>query len=299
MNDPPLNQTTGADGFSRISDSLSSLDGAHRRFEEDGEVVSHERIIGVEYEIIFYSPQIARAARPGQFLELLFGDSYAPLLRRPFSLYRVDREEGTLSVLYLARGSFTSGLAQMKPGDRASLLGPLGNPFSYPQDSAACHILIAGGIGVPPIYFLARELAGEFCGGVVVINAARTVDRLVGVLEFGALEIEHSIVTEDGSHGIAGIATDHLVSLLDSNTVNHKQTYLYACGPMPMLRAIGNIAIERNLPCQLSIETYMPCGIGICQGCAVPIHKPDHSDGLSYALACVDGPVFEAKTLVW
>src|SRR5262249_55200554 len=128
------------------------------RFELEASVVAHEHIVANEYEIVFTAPPVAQSAQPGQFLELLYNDGYTPLVRRPSSIYRVNRSEGACSVLYQARGSFTSGLAQKRAGDKVSLLGPLGRPFLWDADPAIRHILIAGGIGAPPLVFLASEI---------------------------------------------------------------------------------------------------------------------------------------------
>jgi dihydroorotate dehydrogenase electron transfer subunit len=282
-----------------MENAVSTIGQIGPRFDAEARVLSHERIIGQEFEIVFEAPDIASAAQPGQFLELLFGDSYAPLLRRPFSLYRVDRAAGTCSVLYLARGAFTSGLAQKRPGDRVSLLGPLGRPYRWQTGETGRHILIAGGIGAPPLYFLAHELSrteGIDPGQVVVVNAARTRDLLVGMTEFGNLNIVLQAVTDDGTQGARGLATELLTRLLDEDA---SPAYLYSCGPMPMLRAVGEIALERGVPCQLSIETSMPCGIGLCQGCVVSLHAPHLPERSRNALACVEGPVFDAHLLRW
>jgi dihydroorotate dehydrogenase electron transfer subunit len=274
------------------------------RYEVQAPVVAHERIVGHEFEIVFSAPVIARTARPGQFVELLFGVNYAPLLRRPFSLYRVDREAETCSVLYLARGSFTSGLAQKQVGDVVSLLGPLGRPFAWPTASEVRHILVAGGIGAPPLYFLAREICrerqekGADTANVIVLNGARTRELLVGMIEFGGLNIVLDSVTDDGSHGRRGLITEVLAALLDRED-DPPPTQLYACGPMPMLRTVGEIAVAHGLPCQVSIETSMPCGIGTCCGCAIPIRDEDAPNGFTYARACWDGPVFESRDLIW
>ncbi len=335
------------------------------RHETQVAVVANRPIVGYEFEIVFHSPVIARAARPGQFVEILFGEGYSPFVRRPFSIYRVDRTEGYLSVLYLARGAFTSELARRRSGDFVSLLGPLGRPFQWAETPGTRHVLVAGGLGAPPLYFLASELSQSIVGArkrtvspswaatapvltdgsndhevvggdsqavettgdspgrsgrrrmatgiaaidtaalaelasstLVVINAARTDSLLVGVTEFGELDIALHVMTDDGSLGTMGVATDLLGFLLAAQSPAHAQTSIYACGPMPMLRAVGEIAIERGMPCQLSIETSMPCGIGLCQGCAIPV-RDSCAEGFSYALACVDGPVFEARDLVW
>jgi dihydroorotate dehydrogenase electron transfer subunit len=329
-----------------------SLPGWRRtpRYEVQATVAAHRPIIGHEFELVFHAPAIADIAQPGQFVEILFGENYAPLVRRPFSLYRVDRVAGVCSVLYLARGSFTTGLARKQPGDVVSLLGPLGRPFHWTSEPGTQHILVAGGLGAPPLYFLASELSRSLAasaarGGtslhrhgasgtqilsaahtatevrearlnvdgeledatmpeagnsrLIVINAARTESLLVGLSEFGELDIALHVMTDDGSRGTKGMATELLTTLLEAEQGDGVARAIYACGPMAMLRSVGEIAVQRELPCQLSIETTMPCGIGLCQGCATPVHDASSPAGFSYALACVDGPVFEARDLVW
>ena len=267
-------------------------------YEVEALVVSHERVVGAEYEIVFHAPAIAESARAGQFVEVLFGEGYAPLVRRPFSIFRANRDAGTCSILYVARGSFTSALARKQVSDRLSVVGPLGNRFQWELRGGSQPVLIAGGIGAPPITFLAREM----CEGEsslkyrpVVINAAKTRDLLVGQVEFGALEVSLHAITEDGSHGRQGRATE----LLREIVYNAKAPLaLYACGPMPLLKAISDIAQEFALPCQVSVETPMPCGIGVCNSCAIAVHDL-HTQQTRTVRACWEGPVFEASNLVW
>jgi dihydroorotate dehydrogenase electron transfer subunit len=272
------------------------------RFEVMAPIVSHERA-GHEAEIVFHAPDVATVAQPGQFLEILFGENYAPLVRRPFSLYHVDRAAGTVSILYIARGSFTSSLAAKRAGDPVSLLGPLGNPFSWVPEPETRYLLIAGGRGAPPITFLARALCADLAlhnldtQQIVVLNAARSKEYLVAMDDFRALPLTLHSVTQDGSEGQPGMVTDALRPLLADNPAGALR--IFACGPMPMLRAVGDIAIEQGISCQLSIETSMPCGIGTCLGCAVPVRDSSAPDGIAYALACWDGPVFEAADLLW
>lgn len=274
------------------------------RVSLDALIVSHEQTLENTYELVLHAPPIACGARPGQFVELLFGEGYEPLLRRPFSICRADRDAGTFLVLYRAHGSFTSGLVQKRPGDRISVIGPLGRPFRWSPDPALRHILIAGGIGAPPLCFLAAEMcadggaSGNSVRSVVVLNAARTVNHLICMEAFGCLPLDLMTVTDDGSHGRRGVAPRLLASLLDEpgGLVN---VSIYACGPMPMLRAVGEVANARGLPCQLSIETSMPCGTGLCRGCAVAVRDPSAEKGIKYVRACIDGPVFEAQELSW
>ncbi len=275
---------------------MSEVLSAIPRYEVEAVVLAHERVIGSEFEIVLSAPEVARVAQPGQFVELLFGEHYAPLIRRPFSLFGVDREAETFRILYVARGSFTSALAEKRPGDSVSLLGPLGNPFHFVPNRRP--LLIAGGIGAPPILFLAREMCqvyGIAPQSIRVINAARTQDLLVGMVEFEALGVDLQAVTEDGSQGYRGRATD----LIPEPNVEGQSWAIYSCGPMPMLRAIGNIALKQNTPCQLSVETSMPCGVGFCYGCTIPVHDLASPEGFRYARACVEGPVFEARDLLW
>lgn len=273
----------------------------------DAPVVANARVTDGEYEMVLYAPPVAQTAQPGQFLEILSDADSTPPVCRPFSLYRVDRTAGTCSLLYRTRGTFTGSLAQKQEGETVSLLGPLGKPFVWPSDPETRHILIGGGIGVPPLYFLASEICRERASGgldtrnVVAIIGARTAELLVGMVEFGRLDVVLHALTDDGTRGTRGLVTDLLNDLLDhqAQEASAVPTCLYACGPMPMLKAIATIALARDLPCQVSVETAMPCGIGVCGECAIPIQDPARKGKTVSALACVDGPVFEARALAW
>jgi len=269
--------------------------------------MANARVAEGEYELVLRAPPVAQTARPGQFLEILAGEDATPPLRRPFSLYRVDRAAGTCALLYRARGAFTTRLAQKQAGETVSLLGPLGKPFAWPSDPQTRHILIGGGIGVPPLTFLASELCRERAArgldprNVIAIIGARTAELLVGLAEFGRLDIVLHALTDDGTQGARGLVTDLLDDLLARQALEEPlvPTRLYACGPMPMLQAIAGIALARDLPCQVSVETAMPCGIGVCGECAVPVYDSAHKGKTVTALACVDGPVFEVRSLAW
>ncbi|CEK14308.1 dihydroorotate oxidase B, electron transfer subunit [Chthonomonas calidirosea] len=268
------------------------------RQEIMAKIVTKRRIAQNVFEMVFHAPSIAYTAQAGQYVEILYGQDYAPLLRRPFSIYRVDRAQETFSILFLARGSFTSGLSQKRRGSLISIIGPLGRPFQWDTVQPRQHILVAGGIGAPPLYFLAETLhnarAYRDVGDIVVLNGARTRSLLIGIAEFSRLNVHLYTMTDDGTHGEKGLVTDRLRFLLEQPC--HLPRTLYACGPNPMLKTVATIANEFRVPCQVSVETSMPCGIGFCNGCVVAQNTPQ---GTHYVRACWEGPVFDANTLVW
>ncbi len=269
-----------------------------RRFEVNAVVISHTRIVNNEYLLILHAPQIAEAAQPGQFLEVLTGDNYSPLLRRPFSIFNADSKAGTISIVYLARGSFTSGLARLSAGSQLSTIGPLGRGYRWESSHPIRHILVAGGIGAPPLHFLAQAICGSRNEHpVVVINGARTEELLVGIKEFSDLNLEVRLVTDDGSAGRKGRVVDELHEMLTDELKPGAQ--VYACGPMAMLKAVAQITRTCRTPCQVSVETAMPCGIGICMGCTIGIAVDGDNGHNRLALACTEGPVFDASAVDW
>lgn len=234
-------------------------------------------------------------ANPGQFVMVRVGNEVLPLLRRPFSLLGLIREKGLVSgieILYKVVGIGTEQLSRCREGDRLSVIGPLGNAFQIPD---SCHrlILVGGGVGVPPIRFLAtslleRKRRPDRC---VVFIGGRTSDDLVCITEFDLPGFLLDISTDDGSRGHQGVVTRGLEKALDESPAD----LVCACGPVGMLKAVCAIVAERNTPCQVSIEAMMACGMGACLGCAVRV-KDDES---RYRHACVDGPVFDARRLAW
>ena len=216
---------------------------------------------------------------PGQFLELSIPGFF---LRRPLSV--CDWEDGSVTILYRAVGDGTRALAKMKPGKTIDALSGLGNGF----DVTACGektLVIGGGIGVPPMYSLAKRLlaAGKKPAAILGFN---TASEIFYKEEFEALGIATILATADGSAGIKGFVTDALPEAFDT---------FCACGPMPMLRAIRQYAIEHDIPAYISLEERMACGVGACLGCVCKTtHKDAHSH-VNNARICTDGPVFEAR----
>ncbi|MHB1575917.1 MAG: dihydroorotate dehydrogenase electron transfer subunit [Candidatus Dormibacteria bacterium] len=247
------------------------------------------------FEISFESPGIARAARPGEFAQILVDEGPIPLLRRPFSFSRADPDSGLVAFYLGAVGAGSSRLRRFRPGDRARILGPLGRGFSLP-DSPGRSIVVGGGLGAAPFPLLIDRLisTGE---EVVWINGARSGHELYPerLLPQGITELV--IRTEDGSRGERGLVTDGLAQRLAA------AQRLYACGPNPMLAAVAALWREQRAkggpvpPLEVSIEAPMGCGFGTCLGCAVPLRAGDHPG--PFGLCCRQGPVLAADSLDW
>ena len=287
-------------------------------------VLANDDLIPGHKVLTCEAPALAAAARPGHFVNVLTAERTDPLLRKPFSVYAADRERGQISLLYSVGGATSSGMARKRPGDTLDLVGPLGGHVFQPDTRpGAAHLLVGGGYGVPPLVFLSRELqrrnplapnnggtgkeAGETilsslappllgAGGaspldLVFIIGARRKDLLLCEAELTASGIDARAATEDGSHGTHGRVTDALAPLLQER--EGKPVTVYCCGPTPMMRAVGELCQAAGVPCQLSVEVSMPCGIGVCMGCVL-----DLADGRRVR-CCVDGPVFEASEVAW
>jgi len=240
-------------------------------------------------ELVLEAPTIAPLVRPGQFVHLRVPRLEHCLLRRPFSVFLADQD--SLTILYKAVGTGTQQLAQVEAGEAVSLLGPLGNGFPEPQGD---HIplLVAGGYGVAPLYLLASRMERN---GVIFIGARSQADILCDG-EFEALGWDLQITTEDGSRGTQGLVTSALDAWAD-NDAHTENAELFACGPDGMLRAVGERAIAHNWKGWLSLDKHMGCGMGACLACVQRIRQPDGS--VEWERVCKDGPIFEAREIVW
>ncbi len=232
-------------------------------------------------------------AMPGQFVMLRPSDQADPLLRRPFSIYKLikknDRVHG-IEILYKVIGKGTVLLSMCHENDLIDILGPLGNSFLIPQDDEKV-FLVAGGIGVPPIVFLASHMkeAGINLSHCSVFLGGRTTDDLLCMDRFKRLKITTHISTDDGSEGQKGYVTHSLEGEINKSTPD----VIYACGPLAMLKQVIQVAEKNRIKCYVSIETMMACGLGACVGCVV---ESSNRSG-SYFHACKDGPVFNAADI--
>ncbi len=234
-----------------------------------------------------HAPALAAEARPGQFIHLRIATLEPTALRRPFSIYRAGK--GELAILFKRVGRGTDVLASLTAGTRLSIMGPLGNGFPI-APGVKRPILIGGGYGVAPLVFLASRLPGR---GVVLLGGRRA-DDILCTQDFEALGWTVSVATEDGSLGTQGLVTRLLDEALD--TVGETPE-LFACGPDGMLRAVCQRALARDCRAWLSLDHHMVCGIGACLACVQTLRLP--GGGTRIARVCKDGPIFEAREIVW
>jgi dihydroorotate dehydrogenase electron transfer subunit len=235
------------------------------------------------YVLSFTSAVLSRSIRAGQFLNLRVEEGCEPLLRRPFSAYRIEKT--TVEIVFHVVGRGTAALQRKRQGEMLDVLGPLGKPFNADEPGYDTGILIGGGLGVAPLPLLTSALK-EMGKAVLTFLGARSSAQLVP----GYLENLHT-ATDDGSEGFRGNAVELASDFLRKNPVRRPK--IFACGPMPMLRAVASFARASDIPCEVSLEGPMGCGIGICQGCPVELAGPEKS----YALMCKDGPAFDIRTI--
>ena len=245
------------------------------------------KVAGPYFLMCLEAPQIAKVAVPGQFLMLKANRELEPFLRRPFSIH--DADEGRILVLYRVVGRTTTAMKLLPDGESVGLIGPLGNGFSDCAEKNAT--LIAGGIGIAPMRFLAKGLVSKGVG-VTLLAGARTAEDLY--VEGFDLVRDTILATDDGSRGRKGLVTEVLEDLL--GTID-AATKIYACGPEPMLARVAQLAVDRDIPCELSLEARMACGIGACYGCAVK--ALDENGSPCYIRVCKEGPVLDAKKLLF
>lgn len=257
---------------------------------ECGEILTNRPVGPGIYELSARLPRIAAEAQPGQFVHVRVGPGYDPLLRRPFSVYRSDPQRGTLDILYEVVGRGTKVLSGRRAGEVLDVLGPVGHGFGIPQ-GLGCALLVAGGMGIPPLVFLAHRLA-ELGVQTAALVGARSRDRLVGTKDLTSLGVQVRVATDDGSEGHAGLVTELVAEHLGSAPPQQ----MYAVGPDAMLGKVVELALAHQVPCQVSLESRMACGVGACLGCVVRVRST--GDEPRYKRVCVDGPVFDAREVL-
>ncbi len=247
----------------------------------DARVIDNVSVAEEYYEMSFSWPS-EETPLPGQFLTIRASDRTTPLLRRPFAFSRFD--DGVARIIYQKRGDATAILAAKTRDEPLNVVGPLGNIFPVPRDSGR-PVLVAGGVGIGPIFFFAEHIRAH---NPLLVVGARTRGLLPA--ESCPHGIETVYATDDGSFGFHGTVVDVLKTTYstDDNWI------LYLCGPEPMLKAGHEFATERRVPAWVSLEQTMGCAVGACMGCAVRV-----TGGLGYARVCTEGPVFDSREIVW
>jgi dihydroorotate dehydrogenase electron transfer subunit len=275
---------------------------------EEAAILTHQAYPGDQYVLRVQAPECAAKALPGSFAHLQCDPLLA--MRRPLSIMRVDPQQGWVEFLYKAVGEGTRLLARRQPGETLSLLGPIGVPFQvHPERPRP--LLLGGGVGIPPMVFLADSLRGNTAWQPFVVMGsevpfpfqARPSQFLVPGLPEGVIAamplledwgIPSRLASLQGYPGVfEGYVTDLARAWLQGLTeAERAEVEVFSCGPHPMLEAVARLAREFDLPCQVSLEEFMACAVGGCAGCAVEIQTPD---GPAMKRVCVDGPVFDAR----
>ena len=260
-------------------------------FQRNGRLIYHEEISPHHMLMVIEAPEIAKSTTMGQFVEVRVSDSYEPLLRRPISIHDVDKRQGTISLLYQVKGRGTKLLSKKRVGMDVDILGPLGKGFTLPADSAQKILIIGGGIGVAPLLLLSK-VATEQSFNSTMILGYNTKEQILRIDEFQKHSTNLQITTMDGSFGEKGLVTVPL----ERELVTGNYGMLYACGPEAMLKSVAQLAEQYDIPCQISMESLMACGVGACLGCSC---KTNVEGKEIYQRVCVEGPVFNSREVVW
>jgi len=243
------------------------------------EILSHESIDNGVYSLVLHAPKIAAEAKPGQFV-MVYLDKSDLLLPRPISLCDADKAAGTITLVYMVVGEGTSVMSQWQAGQTIKIMGPLGNGFSIEGLQNAT--LVGGGLGVPPLVFLQKELTKNGIPTKIYLGF-KEKSNMKALFAGQQIAANLHIATDDGSDGQKGLVTGLLKDV---------SSPILACGPAPMLKALSQYAKSANIPCQVALEERMACGIGACVGCAVKTVT-------GYQLCCKSGPVFDSEEVVW
>lgn len=265
-----------------------------KKFDLVTDILANEQVAQDHFLLRCVSPEIAESALPGQFIHVLISEGAALLLRRPFTIYTVEADQ--ITILYQRIGAGTDVLSRLQRGNQLRVMGPLGNSFRVPPNLNPA-IIVGGGAGIASLMLHAaalRQSGVRTLGLVGSINAA----RLLAVVDLEEIGVETHVSTDDGSIGHHGFVTETLTKILEQPQLfKLHNPIIYACGPHGMLRAVSKISSTYRVPTQLAMENRMGCAMGVCLGCVCKIRTPD--GGFEYQRVCTEGPVFDAKDIVW
>lgn len=254
------------------------------RKKKESAVVYRQTQIAAGIYDMWIDTSIADQARPGQFISV-YTQNQSALLPRPISICEVDRENSRLRIVYRVAGKGTGEFATYKSGHRIEVLGTLGTGFPLEEAKEKRVFLMGGGIGIPPMLELAKEIDGALSKDIIVGYRNKELFLAEDLKKYGTVHI----ATEDGSVGVKG----NVMNAIEEEGLC--ADVIFACGPMPMLRAIKAYAREKGIPAYISLEERMACGVGACLGCVVKTKEIDHHSHVNNARICTDGPVYLAE----
>ncbi|KKR18309.1 MAG: Dihydroorotate dehydrogenase B (NAD(+)), electron transfer subunit [candidate division CPR2 bacterium GW2011_GWC1_41_48] len=251
---------------------------------EDAQIVSNISLTKDFYLITFKAPKIAVEAKPGQFINVKVSPGTDPLLRRPIGILDADPEKGIIKALYFIKGKGTNILKERVEGERVSLTGPHGNGFTVSKESKNI-LLVGGGFGVSPLHFFASRNQDK---NIFVAIGGRSAENILLEDDFKKLGAKVLVATDDGSYGDKGLVTKRVEEIIVKNKIDEVLTV----GPIPMMKAVAEIAANHQIPCQVTMEERMACGSGFCFACVCKTKQ-------GYKTVCLNGPVFNAEDLEW
>ncbi len=257
------------------------------QYQEKATIIRVEQLSDENFRLTLQTDEIAKNAKPGQFVMISTAQGKDPYLRRPFSIHQTTLS-GRIQILFKVTGRGTGLLAHTKVGEQLSVFGPLGHGFDLRLDKGAC--LIGGGMGIAPMLFLAKQLCllkKDTTSDLILFGGKKIQEVEPLVKDFEQLNMQTIAATDDGSYGKKGYVTD-----IFNNANLPKECVVYACGPEAMMGRVNDLCREKNIECQVSVESVMACGMGACLGCNIP-----SKDG--YVHVCYEGPVFNAEELIW
>ena len=261
-------------------------------------ILSNAEVAPCHYLMTLAVSKVFGQAQPGQFVMLRPEGRGFPFLGRPLGIYSLVESDGgsRIEVLYRAAGKGTKVISALCEGDRIEILGPLGNRFEH-RPGMNTAVLVAGGIGIAPLVFLAEKLSLATLTGrpkMILYIGAKDSSSLLGIDRMKTFSVDVRVSTDDGSAGYRGPVTD--LFRKDLASFNASKTEVFVCGPNPMLKRMSEMVADFTVPCQVLMEERMACGMGACLGCTIEVRTPS---GVEYRQVCADGPVFELRSIVW
>lgn len=251
-----------------------------RKYDEDAAVLENRKVNAEYFKLTFRSKKLSRGVEPGQFVNIQIDSLFDPFWRRPFSYYRVNRDR--VEILYEILGRGTALLALKKKGDGLKIMGPLGRPFALKVPNKK-RVLVAGGVGVPPLIFLAERYPTDY-----LLIGTKTKKEVLPRKELAKVKAKVLYSTNDGSYGTKGFVTVLLKKIIEKES--KQDLFIQTCGPKPMMHAVIKIAKKYDIEGEASLDETMACGMGVCLGCMVKTHE-------GWIPSCTQGPVFRFDEL--